>query len=313
MPDITIKSVKQRFGKATGPHKKSDGSRVWNDEYVVIAGVDAEGDHILAATLKGIPKDFSPHLRDSGALVVDRTPDDQGGGVWYVSVTWDSNHADPNQANDDPTDDPIKWRWDVEYRNETPEHDRLGKAYTDIVGTPFSPPPEFRVPYQKLTITHKLTSFDHLAMNKFTDTCNEKAFWDHPAKTAMMDAPTATEEFAGGDSYWKVRYVILFKPNRKVRDATGTLVQDTWDRDFRKNEGPKMLKLQPTAADPTLFTSVLVAAEDENGVTTGDVTLLDQFGFRLPKGVPVEYVEFAGLEVKDWSTLLINNPATPTT
>ena len=297
--DRTILSVKPRFGKANGPNRTMEGSRVtrvWNDEYVVIAGLAATGDDGLDAVDLGLPDDLSAHPQDTGALVTSRVPDDQGGGVWYVAVTWDSNHGDPRERNEKPTDDPIKWRWGGRWVMETPLKDLDGEPFVDAAGVPFSPPPEFRIPRLTLTITKNLADYDSLVMRTYMNTYSTLEFFGHPAKTGLMGFITADEAYADGESYWKVTFPIEFKgPDEHP---------DTWEKAHILNQGPKYI-----GSDDEGIIEIHKLMDDDNHVLTGDVGLLDDVGRKLDKFRRPIFREFRVTRAKDWTLLGIDIPS----
>ncbi len=296
--DRTIKSVEPRHGKANGPNRTMDGrqvKRVWNDEYVVIAGEDATGDDVLRAIALGLPDDLSAHPRDSGALVTSRVPDDQGGGVWYVAVTWESDHGDPRERSENPTDDPIKWVWGGKWVMETPFEDLDGDPFVDAVGIPFNPPPQLRIPRQTLTITHNRLDYDSVFMRKYINTYNKLAFFNQPAKVGLMGIITATEEFSDGQSYWKLTFPIEFKgPNEHP---------PTWEKVYILNQGPYYL-----GEDDEGIIEILKLMDDDQGVKTGEIGLLTDAGRKLAKGVRPTFRKFPVIKQADWGPLGIDKP-----
>ena len=289
--------VKQRNGKQSGPLWKGDGSRVWGDEYAVIATPGTTGKQVVFA--QGIPDKGSTHPQDSGSIVTNLRPVQQTPTDWYVTVTWESNHGDNSRNSENPMDDPVKYRWDQVWVMEAPKLDLDGEAFVDAAGTPFNPPPTFRVPRLRLTIDRNEFAYSSHTALFYGNTVNASEFWGHAAGTGLMDVPTASEQFANNQSYWQITYAIEFKTNKLV---DGVSVPDPWNPVKIDNKGPRY-KQDWFSAGGQVGGQEIVVAADEQGVAHGGIVLLTENGLRLPEGEPMNFREFRVYRSADWSAL----------
>jgi len=263
---MSVSAAVRLEGKRTGPLWSTDGSRKYTDQYrVITSGDDVTGDLVEKAA--GLPQRNSAHPRDSGAIVTNIKPEQQNATVWFVRVTWNSRHGDTQRQSDNPTDDPVKIRWEELYTEEDRETDVNGIAFKDLAGTPLRNIPKIPVSYQRLIIEQNRLDFDPALARSYANKVNSDWFHGNKPGTCRMKQPTASEQSRNGQSYWRVVYVI-------------DINEDGWQPIERKNEGPEYVCIFGGPGEPNQ-TRLMT---DDLGVETGDVGLLDDVGDKLPKG-----------------------------
>ncbi len=277
-----IVEVIPRYGACEGPNIAADGSRTYRDTYLVRTDVPVNDGNLVLGWVVAMEGDVFPSYgqafrSDPGALVRQFAPkqNSDAATVWEIVVTYDSKTDVDDQQDKDrpPWDRPARWSWGSVTVETYPFKDLKGKLFLTTVGDQFDPALTVPVEHAVLVIEQNELSFDFLLAQELANLVNSAEYAGFPTRSLKVAFPTATEEKAEGQYFWKITYSVEIANLFRDPPVTGALkVADPWLPKLVQNRGPHYY----TTNDPATRKKILAA--DDNKVTTGDLVNLKESG-----------------------------------
>lgn len=298
-----VVEVVLKHGACEGPNLRTNGSRTYRDTYTVRTDLPIDDGNIVlgqaVAFAGGVPNLGIPFRTDPGALCAGYSPKQNSDArvVWEIGVTYDSNTSPGDSENPAPWDKPTRWSWGAERIEEAWFWDLDGKAFLNSAGDRFNPPPMIPRSNPVLVIEQNRLDYDAVIATAWGDSVNSAPVWGFPKHTIKMAFPTADEEHAEGESYWKITYefeIIVNEPLNLNPD----------DPKWRGWHPIKLLNLGPRFKDDN---GKLVLASDDNNVVGGQEVFLDHDGGQVENPTPTNVMQyrkaFRTFRLKDFATL----------
>ncbi len=295
---MSVISVTLEYGSTRGPRIAPDGSRSYQETWIVRTNNSADrGDIIRNAS--GLPRQGQQYPEDGGAIVteVDPVQETEQQKVWRVGIKYESKSttlpSEDGQLAQNPLERPTVISWSPIRIEKTVPHDLDGKAFVDAAGSPFDPPPVIPSSNLLLTMDRNEAAFIPKTVFQLMNGVNTVRFFGIEPKKALMTGFNAQQGFENGVIFWAVSY------NFEVSN-------DPWIPLLILNAGPLMHPLLP---GDTSFVDedTIVIAEDDNGVShNANILLNDEGGALNPpgnKGNPPIFIPFRIYEEVDFHIL----------
>lgn len=237
-----------------------------------------------------LPALGTPHDDDPKATVKSRSADrpDNSRLIWDGVVTYEFDPEDPDDPEDNPLDEPVKFRWGGSLYTKPVIKDRDGNATVNSAGDYFDPPPEIEVPSFQVNVQANVASVP-LVVLTWAGRVNESSFTVDgvgvDAEAARIIALDIGEYQEKNDIGYRVfTYTIEFR-------------EEGWDLE--------MLDQGFRIKDGDTLKDILIEDEDGTKNRPSAPVLLDGSGAKLTDPTPENavYLTFPVYKLLDFSSL----------
>lgn len=265
----------------------SEGSVGYTQTYRVYSNTPLESPVNVRAALPDIgtsyPGDFKATVKSRSA---DRP--DTSRLVWDCTVNYEFDPEEPDDPEENPLDEPIKFRWTSELYTKPVIKDRDDKAIVNSAGDYFDPPPEAEESRWSVNVQANVAQVP-LAVLTYPGRVNEFSFSvdgvDVDAEAARIIALDISEQKEKNDiNYRTLTYTLEFR-------------EEGWDLE--------MLDQGFRIKDAGELKDILVEDEDGNKARPSAPVLLDGAGSQLTDPDPdnAEFLTFPVYKLLDYSEL----------
>lgn len=298
---MTVISVKLEYGSTRGPNIAPDGSRSYQETWIVRTNNASDrGDIIRNAP--DLPKQGQQYPEDGGAIVttVDPVQEREQQKVWRVAVNYASKFvnlpSEDGQLAQNPLERPAIISWSTTPIEKTFPKDLDGKPFVDAAKTPLDPPPAIPFSNLILTIQRNEAGIDPFRIVGFTNGVNAGDFIGIPRNHALMIGFIANQGFENGIAFWDVSYQF-------------EVSKDSWIPFLILNAGPRYHPPFKSTGGDFFGTNLekLVVAKDSDGVSHNGKVLLNAEGGLLNPNPgddnPPIFLEFRLYDFLDFNLL----------